>query len=96
MTEPTFTVPRHVLAGLVAHNLNQLSDDEPCCADCCAPCAATRELLETGQLDSVLAEMGPGHEWWDSAAGRVDRAWLADRVKLSHTDDGAPDCIATP
>lgn len=51
-----------------------------CCPSCCAPCAAIGELLEDGQLDHWVRGWSDdliATAWWDVAADRVDRAWLA-------------------
>jgi hypothetical protein len=60
---------------------------EPCCSNCCAPCAAVTELDADGRLSIVLSGRGPGYIWWDADRGEVDRAWLAARIR-SYCENG--------
>lgn len=67
---------------LAAHALNDVSradGDEGCCRRCCAPCWAIYRLLQDGQLDALVRPVADGYDWWDEAAGRVDRE-LLDRA----------------
>ncbi len=56
------------------------ADYQGCCPECCAPCAALKELLDAGTLDQwTLAWPDTLHSnaWWDDSRQRVDRDWLA-------------------
>jgi hypothetical protein len=57
-------------------------DGDPCCPICCAPCAATKRLIDDGQLDLLLAHApaATASAWWTVdhlGRGGVDREWLA-------------------
>jgi len=90
------TVPLMPVGFFIMDALNQLPDPEwaarneqpeCCCTICCGPCAGLRELERTEQLDPLLRlhfqRQGftkPDWDWWDVAAGRVDRAYLNERI----------------
>lgn len=61
MTEPEFDLQPHAagFATLVVHQLNMLFG-EPCCADCCAPCAFVRKIAEDDTLEKIIA-LAPIH-----------------------------------
>lgn len=68
---------------LVLGHINMLwmkDQDEGCCPVCCGPCWALKWLLDSGQLEDIIADAGPGHFWWK---GAVDREWLAQAWRMS-------------
>jgi len=82
----TIEVKRGTVAMLADHALTQVweidqhPDGDGCCPQCCAPCAALKQLLDAGLLDDLLRpRMQPcgSDERWDYTADRVDRAILA-------------------
>lgn len=88
------TLERSQVAFLVAGTINdhlpapdEGHSDEGCCNRCCGPCNSVWLLAESGQIDAILADYGPGHVWWDDTVGRVDRAWLAQGWRLTGCHD---------
>lgn len=85
----TITLPTLAAARLVAGHVDILwqqtqngdEDFRGCCPQCCAPCAALKELLATGQLDFLYGEYlastgGFDTETYDAPMGQVGREWL--------------------
>lgn len=98
----TTTMPTHVAALLVAGHVNNLwhqwandKDVPGCCPRCCGPCAALKELFDTGQLDDLygayMDRVGGESDTWDPERRTVGRAWLlkAWSVELTCHDDDA-------
>jgi hypothetical protein len=85
-TKLEFAIPTVYLSYLVEHAINTVDvnhepGDSPCCSNCCGPCGAVMALAETGELDQILAERGPGYSWWHPAENAVDRDYLAMRIR---------------
>lgn len=64
-----------IWAAFVAHAVNTLSIDYPCCPHSCEPCAALAVLHDDGGLAHALApyvkKTGTDWDWWnpDPASG---------------------------
>lgn len=96
LLESTVTMLAETAAFLVAGHLADLymaDQDEGCCPECCAPCAALKQLLDAGQLDDIArpyyeAGGGQGSDIW--VDGQVDRELLkrAWRMTDCHGKDG--------
>jgi hypothetical protein len=82
------------LVGFALDTLHAEDQDEGCCPECCAPCAALSHLAATGQLDRIagdyVARTGDC-DWWDRAAGWVNRAWLDRAWRMTDCHDDAED-----
>jgi hypothetical protein len=71
-----------LMAGLVAHAVNSLDQDEPCCPHVCAPCAALFTLHDRGALTAAVGPYvtasGADWDWWTDD-NKFDWQWLLDR-----------------
>ena len=76
------TMDRMTAAMFVANALSVhfagYEDDDGCCPECCAPCKAVRDLVNSDQLDDILrgTQFGAGWDYWDDENDQVNRALL--------------------
>lgn len=86
--DTTTTMSTLTAARLVAGHVDILwdqwanGDEGGCCPWCCAPCAALKDLLATGQLDELYGtyvDQGFGEmDTWDAERRQVERTWLTE------------------
>lgn len=100
MAEQQTTMPTLTAARLVAGHVDNLwsqwvNEREPCCPQCCAPCAALHDLMECGLLDRLyLAYLdsvgGRLSATWDYDKGEINRVWLLEAWKPGSVGCGCP------
>lgn len=84
-----------VAAFLIAGALDDLwyaDQEEGCCPQCCAPCAALKQLLDAGRLDDLVR---PYEEQFSSETwlnGEVDRNFLARAWRMTDCHDETCTC----
>lgn len=91
MNEET-TVPLADTGRLLTFALNNLGnpseeDFTPCCATCCMPCHAIMAMLDAETIDTVFIagnlashNTPAGWTYWNTSEGRLDRAWITQRI----------------
>lgn len=85
---PTSDIPGAKLerawSPLVAHAVNSLSLEYPCCPHECAACGALLTLHECNVLDAALTPYLAGGggwtwDWWNDEDGSFNWAWVTSR-----------------
>lgn len=89
MTDESVTLPTLTVARLVAAHVNDLwmtwaNDTEwpGCCYNCCASCAALKDLHGKGQLDELcgvyIDHVGGTWSGWDAEKRQAGGDWLTE------------------
>jgi hypothetical protein len=96
MAEQWTTMPTLTAARLVAGHVDLLwgqwvNESEGCCAHCCAPCAALKDLMDCGLLDDLYrAYMNSASAGliavWDYDKDEINRRWLLDAWRSGSAD----------
>lgn len=85
-----YPIDKTTLAYLVANEINMLITFEEgvrCCPHECGPCLALWRLHDSGDLDLILDEYGPGYDWWDDDKKQVRWEMITSRWCTIETCD---------